>query len=189
MPSICLSCCCVTVLSHWKENWNSCLLEIYVPHLLDLPKSTALNWKRLNKWPGKICYLNLHQNNFSNLIIFICRNYSERINDERTSLGCRPGINDQCSTWILGFWYGNYAGTSKSGIVLHWSKILQSKFEDIEVKYKGKLDQDRLTKWILDYYQDLPSHNMDNMREFKEPSAQDKPKFNMDYKPTVGGGY
>ena len=64
--------------------------------------------------------------------------------------------------------FGNYAGSSKSGIVLHRPKILQSKLEDAEVKYKGKMDKDHLTKWILDNYHSLAGHRtMDNMREFK----------------------
>ena len=35
--------------------------------------------------------------------------------------------------------FGHYADGKQSGIVLHRPKILQSKFEDAEVKYEGKL--------------------------------------------------
>merc|ERR1712223_130956 len=82
--------------------------------------------------------------------------------------------------------FGHYAGSSKSGIVLHRPKILQSKFEDAEVKYEGKMDKDHLTKWILDNYHGLAGHRtMDNMREFKEPLVV--AYFDVDYVKNVKG--
>merc|ERR1712047_44067 len=82
--------------------------------------------------------------------------------------------------------FGHYEGSSKSGIVLHRPKILQSKFEDTEVKYEGKMDKDHLTKWILDNYHGLAGHRtMDNMREFKEPLVV--AYFDVDYVKNVKG--
>ena len=82
--------------------------------------------------------------------------------------------------------FGHYADSSKSGIVLHRPKILQSKFEDAEVKYEGKMDKDHLTKWILDNYHGLAGHRtMDNMREFKEPLVV--AYFDVDYVKNVKG--
>ena len=82
--------------------------------------------------------------------------------------------------------FGHYPDSSKSGIVLHRPKILQSKFEDAEVKYEGKMDKDHLTKWILDNYHGLVGHRtMDNMKEFKEPLVV--AYYDVDYVKNVKG--
>jgi len=82
--------------------------------------------------------------------------------------------------------FGHYAGGKKSGIVLHRPKILQSKFEDAEVKYEGKMDKDSLSDWIKENYHGIAGHRtMDNMKEFKEPLVV--AYFDVDYVKNVKG--
>ena len=50
-------------------------------------------------------------------------------------------------------------------MVLHRPKHLQSKFEDAEVKYEGKMDKDEISKWIKENYHGLVGHRtIDNAR-------------------------
>ena len=60
--------------------------------------------------------------------------------------------------------------TKGKGIVLYRPTILQSKFEDKEVTFDGKIDKDAISKWIKEKYHGLVGHRtLDNSRDFKEP--------------------
>jgi len=63
---------------------------------------------------------------------------------------------------------------------------LQSKFEDAEVKYDGKMDKDSISKWIKAEYHGLTGHRtIDNAKEFKEPLVV--AYYDVDYVKNVKG--
>lgn len=60
--------------------------------------------------------------------------------------------------------------TKGKGIVLYRPTILQSKFEEKELKYDGKIEKSALTTWIKENYHGLVGHRTpDNSKDFKEP--------------------
>jgi protein disulfide isomerase family A protein 3 len=83
--------------------------------------------------------------------------------------------------------FGNFDGSEKyDGIVLHRPAHLQSKFEDAEVKYEGKMDKDTITQWIKDNYHGLVGlRTVDNAKDFKQPIVV--AYFDVDYVKNVKG--
>ncbi len=83
--------------------------------------------------------------------------------------------------------FGHFADSKKQeGIVLHRPTILQSKFEDAELKYSGKVDKDAITAWIKTNYHGLVGHRtIDNAKEFKEPLVT--AYYEVDYVKNVKG--
>ena len=76
--------------------------------------------------------------------------------------------------------------TKGKGIVLYRPIILQSKFEDKEVVYDGKLEKDDIVSWIKEKYHGLVGHRtLDNSRDFKEPLVI--AYFGVDYAKNVKG--
>jgi len=76
--------------------------------------------------------------------------------------------------------------TKGKGIVLYRPAILQSKFEDKEVTFDGKIDKDAITSWIKEKYHGLVGHRtLDNSRDFKEPLVITY--YNVDYAKNVKG--
>jgi protein disulfide isomerase family A protein 3 len=83
--------------------------------------------------------------------------------------------------------FGHAASSTKGkGIVLYRPTILQSKFEDKEVIYDGKIDKDDITKWVKENYHGLVGHRtLDNAKDFKEPLVI--VYFGVDYAKNVKG--
>jgi protein disulfide isomerase family A protein 3 len=62
------------------------------------------------------------------------------------------------------------SGSDKSGVILHRPKTMQTKLEESELTYSGKISKDGLSAWIKDNYHGLVGHRTtDNMGDFKEP--------------------
>ena len=113
----------LTVLSHWNDNWkwNSCLLEIYAINLLDLPNSSALNWKRLNNWPGKTfqsLFLKIWTFNLLNWFL-LSYNYGNR--QRRIFAFCLQVVNIEFLKWQG--WDNLNSRTSRSNTKANWTKI------------------------------------------------------------------
>lgn len=76
--------------------------------------------------------------------------------------------------------------TKGKGIVLYRPANLQSKFEEKELTYDGKIDKDAITQWIKENYHGLVGHRtLDNAKDFKEPLVI--AYFGVDYAKNVKG--
>jgi len=67
--------------------------------------------------------------------------------------------------------FGHAPNSKKGkGIVLYRPVNLQSKFEDKEVVYVGKIEKEAISKWVKQNYHGLVGHRtLDNAKDFKEP--------------------
>ena len=84
--------------------------------------------------------------------------------------------------------FGHFTGDKapKKGIVLHRPKHLQTKMEDSEVVFEGKVTKDALTKWIKDNYHGLVGHRtVDNVGDFGSPLVV--ALYDVDYVKNVKG--
>jgi len=75
---------------------------------------------------------------------------------------------------------------SEEGVYLVRPKNLQSKFEDAELKYSGKLEKDALVSWVKANYHGLCGHKTtDNAKDFKLPLVT--AYYDVDYVKNVKG--
>jgi len=75
---------------------------------------------------------------------------------------------------------------SDEGVYLVRPKNLQSKFEDAELKYSGKLEKDALVSWVKANYHGLCGHKTtDNAKDFKLPLVT--AYYDVDYVKNVKG--
>ena len=75
---------------------------------------------------------------------------------------------------------------SEEGVYLVRPKNLQSKFEDAELKYSGKLEKDALVSWVKANYHGLCGHKTtDNVKDFKLPLVT--AYYDVDYVKNVKG--
>ena len=72
------------------------------------------------------------------------------------------------------------------GVFLVRPKHLQSKFEDAELKYDGKMEKNALAQWVKDNYHGLCGHRTtDNAKDFKLPLVT--AYYDVDYVKNVKG--